>query len=292
MTSQPDHTTVVLSVVIPCSDSAPQLLELLDSLADEDVSFEWEVVVADNGSTDDTAEMILDHRRIKRLRVIHATEKRGPAYARNTGVAHAVGRYVCFVDDDDVVAPGYLEKMRASIERDGFVGATMDGVYLNEPWVVAAMRGVPAAGLDAGPWPWHSAGMLGLRRELFERVGGFDEDFNPGEDADLCWRVQHETGTVLRLSEAVVWHRWRDSPLDMFRQGRWHGTADPHLLSKWAYLGMRRPRSKTVLRRWASCAGHLLGGIFSKAHRGRGLFLFGLSVGHVEGSVRYRVIYL
>src|SRR6266566_2465867 len=105
-----DHGPVspALSVVIPVRNGERFLGEQLAALSSQDVEGGFEVIVCDNGSTD--RSMTLAHEFDARLclRVIDASAHRGQTYARNAGVAAAIAENVVFLDQDDVVAPGYL----------------------------------------------------------------------------------------------------------------------------------------------------------------------------------------
>lgn len=107
-----------VSVVIPTHDRLEVLAEVLSALARQQGAPPFEVVVVDDGSADGTAEWLRRCDVGLRLRVL-TQENRGPAAARNAGVAVAAGRWVAFLGDDTVPAEGWLAAHRAAHRRHG-----------------------------------------------------------------------------------------------------------------------------------------------------------------------------
>ena len=104
------HPPIAVSVIIPAYNAAPWLTELFNGL-DTQSFRDFEVIFINDGSTDETANLLdsyaASHANVK---VIHQPN-RGVAVARNTGLDAAVGKYIAFVDADDAIAPSYLEKL-------------------------------------------------------------------------------------------------------------------------------------------------------------------------------------
>jgi glycosyltransferase involved in cell wall biosynthesis len=109
-----------LSVVIPTHDRLDTLPDVLAALEAQAGAPDFEVVVVDDGSSDGTGEWLAERRQRARvrLRVIHQPG-RGPAAARNTGVAVAAGQWVAFLGDDTVPSPGWLAAHREAHRRRG-----------------------------------------------------------------------------------------------------------------------------------------------------------------------------
>ena len=107
--------SVLLSVVTPTFNGAGILRPTFEALAAQQVDFAWEMVCPDNGSTDRTAEVLAELEPLfPSLRRLDASQERGVGFARNAGVRVARGEFLVFVDQDDVVAPGYLAAMAAA----------------------------------------------------------------------------------------------------------------------------------------------------------------------------------
>jgi glycosyltransferase involved in cell wall biosynthesis len=107
-----------VSVVVPTHNRLPVLTEVLSALVRQEGAPPFEVVVVDDGSTDGTAEWLRSRSFDLSLRVF-TQENRGPAAARNTGVAVSAGRWVAFLGDDTVPAVGWLAAHRAAHRRHG-----------------------------------------------------------------------------------------------------------------------------------------------------------------------------
>src|SRR2546425_5886760 len=182
-----------LSVVIPCRNTADRLPRQLEALTREKWQGGWEVVIADNGSTDGTREVAEGFRdRLPHLLVVDASARRGASYARNVGARSASGDAFLFLDADDEIAPGYLPAMADALVHHDFVAAYRDSESLNTGWVRLSRRTHPYEGFRNfyGFLPHAGGTRIGVRRAIFESAGGFDESLLGGEDVDFCWRVR------------------------------------------------------------------------------------------------------
>ena len=221
-----------LCVVIAAYNAQATLSAQLAALADQEASFPWEVLICDNGSTDDTAALARHwQQRLPALRVIDASARRGPAAARNTGVAHTTAPYIAFCDADDVVAPGWLTGMHTALHHHPFVTGSIEGDRLNAgnraswDWTTDSffehqlLPQLPAAG----------SGNMGIHRAVFEEVGGFEEAMATNEDTDLSWRVQLAGYPLVHRPEIVLHVRKRDGLRAVFRQAYAYGKGDREL---------------------------------------------------------------
>lgn len=106
------------SIIIPVYNAESFLRGCVDSIL-ADAGRDWELILVNDGSSDGSGALCEEYaRRDSRVRVIHQ-ENRGPGGARNTGLEVARGEYVLFVDSDDALVSGALEKLRAAAERFG-----------------------------------------------------------------------------------------------------------------------------------------------------------------------------
>ncbi|MCC2307119.1 glycosyltransferase family 2 protein [Cellulomonas chengniuliangii] len=230
---------VDLSVVIAAFDAAATLPEQLAALAGQRTSCAWEVVLADNGSRDGTVNAALAFAtRLPALRVVDASARRGPAAARNAGVRAARGRHVVFCDADDVVGEGWLQAMHEALRRHDFVAGRLDGRRLNAPDVRASRTLPQSRGLQESallPGLWHAgAGNMGVRADLFRRMGGFDESARCLEDTDLCWRMGLVGVRLVYVEDAVVHARLREGLRVTARQGYQYGAGERWLAERYA----------------------------------------------------------
>ncbi len=234
---------VELSVVIAARQAEATLAEQLDALVAQRVPFAWEVVVADNGSTDGTVALARSYADRLRLRVVDASAVPGAGAARNVGVAAARGPLIAFCDADDVVADGWLAAVRDGLREHAFVAGRFEGERLNRPAVLRSRTLPQQDGLqESGHLPGlyaAGAGNMGVRADVFRAVGGFDPRCRFLEDTDLCWRVQLAGVPLVWLPGAVVHVRLRGSLRKAARQGHDYGTGE-----KWLALRYREQEAR------------------------------------------------
>jgi GT2 family glycosyltransferase len=285
---------VALSVVIPVRNAAQHLGSQLRSLARQDWSGAWEVIVADNGSSDATRDVAASFAgTLPLLRIVESREGIGHAVAANGGIGAARGEKILFLDADDEVAPGYLAAMADALEHHRLVGARLDSVTLNAPWSVLSR---PASQEDAidplyGFLPAAAGCSIGVRRSLVQQIGGFDPNLPVCDDIDFCWRALLAGAELVFVPDAVVLYRYRDTLGSIFRQARGYGRAGPLLYRKYREKGMPRRSWRSVCRYWLGAASRVLRA-WSKARRAEAAFLLGQRFGIIEGCWRSRVWYL
>lgn len=282
----------MLSVVIPCKNSASVLAVQLAALQAQRCGEPWEVVVVDNGSTDATVTVANAFRAVLDLRVVAAPEVSGRWYACNVGAFEARGRHVLFLDADDEVAPGYLEAMHAALTRHCFVAAQIDTWALNQGL---------AKGLRA---PFQRDQLLtvfqylpfalgcshGVDRALFLTHGGYHGDLPNAEDVDLCWRLHLAGHPVVLARGAIVRYRFRADACGVFQQTRGYGRGQVALFARYRSLGMPPRPLRRVLRQWVLV---LLRAPQALAAGGRHRWLqhLGYIIGRLEASVALRTWY-
>jgi glycosyltransferase involved in cell wall biosynthesis len=272
------------SVVIPARNAAATLAAQLEALVAQDAACSWEVVVADNGSTDDTAALAQGFAdRLPRLVVADASARRGIAAARNAGVRATSGRVVCFCDGDDVVAPNWLSAMVAALERVDGVSSPLRP-FLSTPGDLGD-REVP--GWVPGPMPHLTGCSLGVKADVLASVGGFDEDWDRGggDDVEFSLRLLR-AGARLGSADATVVHR-RERPdlRGTWRQHYTYGHEAPRIAREFSDLVPDRSvpgQAKEVLVSSVRLA--------SLGWRDRDVVTaHGHATGRLVGSVRYRL---
>jgi GT2 family glycosyltransferase len=287
-------TVPSLTVLIAVRDGADVIAAQLEALAAQRFAGTWEVVVADNGSRDETVALVESFaERLPGLRVIDASDRAGQAHAINEGVRAARGRSIVLLDADDLVTPGYLAAMAAALEESDFVAARLDCESLNPRWVWSSRPPTQVDGIGS-PFaflPSAAGCSLGIRRTIFEKIGGFDDTIMLGTDVDLCWRAQLAGHLLQFVPDAVVRYRYRETFRGIFGQARTYGTAGPALYRRYRDRGMPRRPWRVALRFHAAALVRLARSR-SKSDLAACAFLFGFRLGLVMGSVENRVLYL
>ena len=139
-----------LSVIVPVFNTERFVGDCLDSILAQDVTFDVEVVAVNDGSTDGSLKVLQSRaKRDGRLRIVNQ-ENKGFSGARNAGIDASRGRALCFVDSDDMLAPGHLKALWSGLTKDfeGFVSGTY--TKMNEGGdILAAVKGPRIHG---APW--------------------------------------------------------------------------------------------------------------------------------------------
>jgi glycosyltransferase involved in cell wall biosynthesis len=201
-----------VSVVIPTHNRCARLgLTIACALGQTGV--DHEVIVVDDGSTDGTARYVGD-RPEARLRLIRHETALGMSGARNAGAAVADGRFVAFLDDDDLWAPDkLLAQLTAVTATPGARWSAVGCVTVDEHLRITGWKRPPPSGAAHGALgvrnvvPGGGSGVL-VDASLFGEVGGFDPRFNMVSDRDLWIRLAHRSpvGSVDRPLVAYVLH--------------------------------------------------------------------------------------
>jgi len=288
------RSLVDFSVIIPFRNAAPHIRGQLEALANQAFDHEWEVVAVDNGSPDNSREIVESFRNRLNLVILDVATKTGAGHARNVGARHASGEKLIFIDADDEVAPGYLREMATGLDRHDFVTSNFDHSTLNPEWVRDAHGPLwrdPAdpLGDHFGVMP-SAGGSIGITRQIFEAVGGFPEDFRRMQDIAFSWEVQSR-GVVLHLvPDAIYRVRFRQTLIDLFRQAFAGSSYAPLLYKRYGNLGMQRRTLKEVMRSWARLGVGFLRAR-TKADAASLAIQLGRQLGRVRGSLRHRVFF-
>jgi len=193
--SEPESTPLI-SVVIPVHNGARFLADAVASALSQEY-LALELIVIDDGSTDDIERVIAD----LPVEVRYFRQPRqGPAAARNAGIAAARGEFLAFLDVDDLWPPGALEKLVRSMlveECEVAAGWAQMALYDERTSTTTAFGDAEAS------FPFYIGAAL-YRRSVFDAVGLFDSTMQYGEDTDWFARL-HESGrALLRLPLATL----------------------------------------------------------------------------------------
>ena len=209
-----------VSVIIPVYNQAHFIRDAVESVVTQTFT-DWEIIVVDDGSTDDTPLILADlARQIPLLQVI-CQPNRGRSAARNAGIRAAMAPFLVFLDGDDWLCPGKLERQVAYLEKHPEIGVVYSDAMLCDE------DGKELVPYSAANLPWHPSGNIVeslflrdsvpihsamVRRACIERAGLFDERLPQTEDWDFWIRVAchcrfHYQGEVLaryRVHDAMT----------------------------------------------------------------------------------------
>lgn len=228
-----------LSVVISSRDRARELARCLWSLAPERSELH-EVIVVDDGSTDDTATVAA----AGECTVVRLPRRMGICVARNAGAARATGELLAFIDDDTEVEPGWASGLRRAFGS----GAGLIGGRIKAPpprTLAARYRGLSEPHDMQGRngfLPFVCGANFAIRTEIFRSLGGFDERLPSSEDLDLSFRVQLAGYRVAFAPEASLVHWPRSSMRAYLRQRAHHVRGDRVVSFKYREFPFQRTK--------------------------------------------------
>ncbi len=282
-----------VTVVIPARDAGATIDAALAGLADQDHGGPLHVIVADNGSTDDTGARVRAWSdRFTDLRVVDASARRGPGFARNVGTAAATTELVVLCDADDIADRSYVRILAAALgHADAVAGGT-----------VSFHGAGPAPEPDPRPFGTGGFGFLpglmsascGYRKTAWAAVGGFDVEAFPTtcEDVDLAWRLQLHGFTLVQEPAGFVHYREPATARQVLRTWYRYGRAMPMLRRRFGADGLRSEPARRVVAGWARLVIHGYRLLGPDAARRRWCRDAGRRLGRLVGSVQARTLYL
>lgn len=233
-----------MSVVIPVRDGVGVIERCLDALAAQHLPPPFEVIVIDNASRDETLRVAQAH---PLQPVVVSEPRRGSYAARNAGIAQAKAPALAFTDADCVPDPGWLRAGTAALAAAPLVGGCI-APYGDAG--TAAARYDRALYLQQDDYVtrlgFAATANLFVRREVLDRIGGFDDDLRSGGDLELCRRALSAGFALGYEPAAVVRHPPRGSARELWRLHRRLGAG-------WAALarrGLHPPWWRDPALRW------------------------------------------
>lgn len=202
-----NSTRPLVSIIIPVFNREKHIQQTLESLISDEYHPK-EIIVIDDGSNDGSAEIIKRFPGIK----YHYQKNQGVAAARNTGIKHATGQYIAFLDSDDIWIPGRLEYSLAYfLDHPGvdyLLGQQQmfldEGVqkpnYIKQEWLDFPQNG-------------SGTGVLIAKKNCFDKVGLFNQNYPSSEDTEWLLRANEAQLLKARLPILVIKRRIHDSNL-------------------------------------------------------------------------------
>jgi len=229
-----------VSIIIPTFNGASRIGNCLDALLKQRVGQDAEILVVNDGSTDNTADVVARYSGVRLITQSNA----GPAAARNRGAQEARGMIILFTDDDCVPKPEWLAAMTAPFSDPSVVGAK--GIYRTRQRSLAArfvqieyedkyrrMASLPQIDfIDT-----YSAG---FRRDRFLEMNGYDTSFPVAcaEDVELSYRMSTRGWTMRFVPAAIVYHT-HPSTL-------WSYLSKKYKFAFWRVLAVRKNPNKAM----------------------------------------------
>jgi len=235
----------LVSVIIPTYNRRAMVKEAIDSVLSQTFTG-FELIVVDDGSTDGTARELEEYE--QRLRLIRQ-ERRGVAAARNSGARVAAGQYLAFLDSDDLWLPKKLEIQTTFMARSGARICQTEEIWIRRGRRVNPKLKHRKPSGDVFRRSLElcliSPSAVMMTRELFEKAGGFDENFPVCEDYELWIRLAAHCPVPLVAVPLVV---KRGGHGDQLSRAEW-GLDRFRIAALVKLLGTELPEEK---RQWAA----------------------------------------
>ena len=208
-----------LSLIICTRDRASQLAESLRSLTRLQYPVPWELVIVDNGSADETQDVLKGYTKSLPLKIVIEPQP-GLGRARNRGWAMSTGNIVAFTDDDCYPAHDFLWSVARSFEEDPRLGFIGGRILLHDPEDYRVTIQEKICRRDLSPGEFLPSGLIqganfAFRRTALESVNGFDERFGPG-----ALFVCDDVDVMARMLARGWWGAYDPRPLIYHHHGR------------------------------------------------------------------------
>jgi len=191
------------------------------------------------------------------------------------------------------VGAGWVAAMGSALSEHDFVACRIDIKKLNKIWVQKSHGNPQEHGLNVYRYPPYlphgGGGTLGVKKLLYQNIGGFDESLPYLHDTDFCWRLQR-SGTKLHFAADAVMHvRYRDTLKGIYRQAIGYAEYNVLLYKRYRPLGMPKLQSRAVVDAWLNLLKRFYQ-IRSKAALASWLWNFGWRFGRLKGCIKHHVM--
>jgi GT2 family glycosyltransferase len=284
----------LLSVVIPVRNGATTLPLQLQALANQRSAPMFEIVISDNGSEDNLKTVLQDAAQSwpsLNLRYIDSSSRRGVSHARNAGARVALAPHIAFCDSDDVVCLDWVRAIAAGLQHSDGVGGSLEECSLNDERARPQARAGSSLPVGLGFLPYAVGANCGVRRDVWERLNGFDENFLHGaEEVDFYWRLQLAGYRLSFVPAAVVAYRHPNGLWSTARRAYRYGMGSCQLAA--VHRGHLPDETwLEVMRAWLNLLVRLPLVAWPK-RRLNYVRRLAHSAGQIAGSRRYRIMHL
>ncbi|MCZ7602517.1 MAG: glycosyltransferase [Melioribacteraceae bacterium] len=222
----------IFSVIVPTYNRSNEINELLNSLVNQTLDDSlFEVIIVDDGSTDNTDKVVnnvIDNSSIN-LRFLKQDHK-GPGEARNLGMKEANGEYLLFIDSDCIADENWLTAYKIALEEKKLKPAGFGGPDKVLPTFSPVQKAIDysmTSFITTGGIRGHSkkgiskyyprSFNMGVRKDVYEKIGGMGK-LRHGQDIEFSHRILSTGESVIKVDNAVVYHKRRMSIKKFFRQ--------------------------------------------------------------------------
>ncbi|MBV6499732.1 MAG: hypothetical protein CJBNEKGG_02195 [Prosthecobacter sp.] len=228
---QGNRSPAFISVIVCTYNGSATLAACLESLEKLNHSA-YEVLLVDDGSTEDIGRIALAFPQVRYLRQDHA----GLSAARNLGMEEARGELLAYTDDDCIAEEDWLCHVAAGFDDEAWAACGGPNIPPRPrnatEAVVAAAPGSPTHVMLNDVEAEHLPGCnLVIRKASLKAIGGFRTHYHTaGDDVDVCWRLREAGGRLRFIPGAMVWHHRRRTLRAYLRQQRGYGHAEALLM--------------------------------------------------------------
>lgn len=200
------------SIIIPAYNASDYLAETLDSALNQTFS-DFEILVIDDGSTDNTVEVVNRYQKLDPRVKLISQENQGVSQARNTGIQAARGQYLAFLDSDDIWFPDNLEFHLNHFQTDSKLGISFARVEFINPDGSPTGQSSSLRLKNISPYHLYMENLLCtpsnsvIRKEVFVEIGGFNKALSGYADIELFLRVSHAGWDVKGINQVLVGYR-------------------------------------------------------------------------------------
>ena len=217
----------LISIIVPVYNRAGEIEEFLLSFSDQDTKTGFEIIIVDDGSTDELKQVLDSYAARLKLRYFYQ-QNQGPGAARNRGMAEAAGELMVFIDSDCTVPPNYISQLQAALSEadfDAFGGP--DTQRDDFPPFLKAVNysmtsfigtgGTRGSAKKAVAKYYPRSFNMGIRRKVYNKIGGMN-DLRHGQDMEFSNRIYKAGFKVIFLPDLKVYHKRRTNLRRFFKQ--------------------------------------------------------------------------
>ena len=220
----------IISIVTPSYNRSAEIDLLIDSICKQNFDLSLvELIISDDGSTDDTEEVVLGWKAKTEFDLKYIRQKnQGPGKARNNGMEHSEGELILFIDSDCEANKYWIKTIYDCFLNENFDACGgPDGSKADFSLLQKAIDFSMTSFLTTGGMRGHSKNMIakfyprthnmGLKRQVFEKIGGFG-NLRHGQDIEYSNRIRSSGAKIIFIPNALVYHRRRTSFFQFFKQ--------------------------------------------------------------------------